>query len=48
MQIPLKEKYLVVKPRGNASKSSNSLPKKKTIWAALEKSARTGKHGRKA
>jgi hypothetical protein len=48
MIIPLKQKYRVAKPKGNASKSNSSIPKKKTIWALLEASARSGKHRRSA
>ena len=48
MIMPLKEKYRVSKPKGNATKSNSSIPKKKTIWALLERSARSGKHARKS
>ena len=47
MLIPLKEKYTIRKPAGGTAKTNNSLPKKKSIWAALELSARTGKHKRR-
>lgn len=42
MLIPLKKKYLVAKPRGHKSSTSNSLPKKKSIWKKLEEAAKKG------
>jgi len=40
MIIPLKLKYLTAKPRGNASKGSSGVVKKKTIWKHLQENAR--------
>jgi hypothetical protein len=38
--LPLKQKYLERKPKGFASKSGNSAPKKKTMAKMLQASAR--------
>lgn len=47
MLLPLKKKYLEQKSAGMGhAGSQNSAPKKKSIWALLEKSAKTGKHKR--
>ena len=46
MLMPLKEKYLVPKPRGNKSRTKNNKPKKKSIAALLYASAISGQHRR--